>query len=147
MKRHTFISIAALVLLGFAVSGDVSADRGGHGKHSYGHGKHSYGHSKHSHGHGRTHYRVYINPFPGYYGLGPYAYYPPYGYYYPSYPYYYPPVVAAPAAPTTYIERGESQSAAPANYWYYCTDPAGYYPYVKECPTEWQKVSPQPPEP
>src|SRR5438552_10634455 len=46
-------------------------------------------------------------------------------YFYPApvYPYpdpYQPPVVVAPPPPNL---------AAPA-YWYYCADPAGYYPYV-----------------
>jgi|SRR5215472_15957583 len=42
-------------------------------------------------------------------------YYPDYGYYGDSQPYY-------------------SQT------WYYCSDPAGYYPYVAECNTGWQAV-------
>lgn len=25
-------------------------------------------------------------------------------------------------------------------YWYYCSDPAGYYPYVGQCSTAWQPV-------
>jgi hypothetical protein len=25
--------------------------------------------------------------------------------------------------------------------WYYCSDPAGYYPYVTQCNTGWQAVS------
>jgi hypothetical protein len=24
--------------------------------------------------------------------------------------------------------------------WYYCSDPAGYYPYVTQCNTGWQAV-------
>jgi hypothetical protein len=28
------------------------------------------------------------------------------------------------------------------NYWYYCHNPAGYYPYVQSCTGEWQKVRP-----
>jgi hypothetical protein len=24
--------------------------------------------------------------------------------------------------------------------WYYCSDPAGYYPYVTQCNTGWQTV-------
>ena len=28
----------------------------------------------------------------------------------------------------------------PAQYWYYCSDPAGYYPYVTQCNTGWQTV-------
>jgi hypothetical protein len=27
-----------------------------------------------------------------------------------------------------------------AQYWYYCSDPAGYYPYVTQCNTDWQTV-------
>ena len=138
MKRNKIAAIAALVLFGLAISSNAAADRRGH-------------QSGHSGRHGGTYYGVYLGVWPGYYGLSPYAYYPPYPYYYPPYPYYYPPVVAAPAEPTTYIEQGEvqaqAQPAQPSNYWYYCDKPQGYYPYVKQCPGGWQKVSPQPPEP
>jgi hypothetical protein len=27
-----------------------------------------------------------------------------------------------------------------AQTWYYCSDPAGYYPYVAQCNTGWQTV-------
>ena len=30
----------------------------------------------------------------------------------------------------------------PVYYWYYCQDPAGYYPYVPVCPTGWILVAP-----
>lgn len=90
-----------------------------------------------------------IDPFwfvPGYYGgyYYPRSYYP--RYYYP--PYYYPPaVVNYPAEPQEYIERGEAAETAPQTSasWYYCADPQGYYPYVKQCPGGWQAVPPQPP--
>jgi hypothetical protein len=29
-----------------------------------------------------------------------------------------------------------------SNYWYYCYDPAGYYPAVQTCPGGWQQVLP-----
>jgi len=79
------------------------------------------------------------------YGPAYYPYYPPV--YYPP---YYPPAVVAPSAPPVYIENSASQPAtAPAqtqgNWWYYCNDSRAYYPYVKECPGGWQRVSPQPP--
>jgi hypothetical protein len=48
----------------------------------------------------------------------------PYGYgwdYYPDYGYDY----GQPSASQT---------------WYYCYDPAGYYPYVTQCNTGWQMV-------
>jgi len=100
--------------------------------------------------HGNVGVGVVIDPFwfvPGYYP-GPYyyprSYYSPY--YYP--PYYYPPaVVNYPAAPSEYVEREEAAETAPqtSDSWYYCADPQGYYPYVKQCPGGWQAVSPQPP--
>jgi hypothetical protein len=82
---------------------------------------------------GRVHFGVVIGaPF--------------YPWYYP--PYYYPPaVVTVPAAPTTYIEQGSLQSVPERQsqgYWYYCAESKTYYPYVKECPAGWQRVTPQP---
>jgi hypothetical protein len=35
----------------------------------------------------------------------------------------------------------ESQSSG-SNYWYYCRDPAGYYPDVQACPSVWLQVVP-----
>ena len=32
--------------------------------------------------------------------------------------------------------------AADAGWWYYCDQSSGYYPYVRECPTGWQRVPP-----
>ncbi len=74
---------------------------------------------------------------PGYYG--PYPYYPPA---------YYPPVVVERQSPPVYIEQSQPAAApapAPENYWYYCAETKAYYPYVKDCPGPWQRVSPQPP--
>ena len=34
--------------------------------------------------------------------------------------------------------------SAPPNLWYYCTNPAGYYPYVQNCSVAWVKVVPPP---
>jgi hypothetical protein len=54
------------------------------------------------------------------------GYAPSYGYAAPSYGY------AAPAAP-----------AVAGTSWYYCQTPAGYYPYVQQCMTQWQPVAPR----
>ncbi|MGI4847123.1 MAG: hypothetical protein ACRYGK_03160 [Janthinobacterium lividum] len=68
-------------------------------------------------------------------------------YYYPP-SYYYPaPVVMAPAAAPVYIEQSTAQASPqqmPSNSWYYCQDPQGYYPYVKNCAVNWQQVPPAP---
>jgi hypothetical protein len=54
-------------------------------------------------------------------------------YYYPSpiypYPDPYTPPVAAPLPPSP-----------TGQYWYYCQNPPGYYPYVPSCSTAWQPV-------
>lgn len=93
--------------------------------------------------HGRVHFGVVIGaPYWGPWG------YPPAPYYY--YPPYYPPVVVERPAPV-YIEQAPAAVPAPApaapapqNFWYYCAAAKGYYPYVKECPSGWQQVPPQP---
>ncbi len=69
----------------------------------------------------------------------PYGY--PYGYQY-GYPYgypygYAPPVVIQREAPPVYIQPPQQQ------YWYWCDDPRGYYPYVQQCTTGWMPVVPQ----
>jgi hypothetical protein len=69
---------------------------------------------------------------------GPWWHYPP-----PYY--YYPQPVYVPAQPTTYIEQGSAPAADTAAWWYYCDTSRGYYPYVKECPSGWQRVPPAPP--
>jgi hypothetical protein len=56
--------------------------------------------------------------FGGSFGYPWWGYYPDYG----DYGYY-----------------GDSQSYS-SQTWYYCSDPAGYYPYVTQCNTGWQPV-------
>jgi hypothetical protein len=53
-------------------------------------------------------------------------------------------VVVRPAEPVTYIEQGSSVAPSTESWWYYCDASRGYYPYVKECPTGWQRVAPAP---
>lgn len=96
----------------------------------------------HRHSHGRAHVGVTIGAplFWPYYAGQPH-YYPYYPYPYP-YPYSYPAVVAAPAEPPVYIEQTPQP---PQQYWYFCNNPQGYYPYVKQCSSGWQQVLPTPP--
>ena len=61
-------------------------------------------------------------------------------YFYPApvYPYpdpYLPPGAVVPLAPGA------------QRFWYYCTNPAGYYPYVPQCGTPWQAVPENAPTP
>jgi hypothetical protein len=89
---------------------------------------------------GHVHFGVSIGPY-----WGP-MYYPA-PYYYP--PYYAPIVVERPSPQVVYIEQSPPAPVAaaavpPANNWYYCAATKSYYPYTKECPGGWQKVSPRP---
>jgi hypothetical protein len=36
--------------------------------------------------------------------------------------------------------EGYSDYAPTSQIWYYCADPAGYYPYVTQCSIDWQPV-------
>jgi hypothetical protein len=118
----------------------------------------AWAHDGHGHGHGHhSGWGVGIVIGTGfasapYYGY-PRYYYPPAVYYspYPStyaYPYPAQVVTVSPPAPPVYIEQAP-QAAAPqgSNYWYYCGNPQGYYPYVKSCSMGWQRVAPQPSSP
>lgn len=54
----------------------------------------------------------------------------PFGYY-PR-----PPVVVR--QPQVFVQPTQENT----DYWYYCENPKGYYPYVKNCPYGWMKVVP-----
>jgi len=72
----------------------------------------------------------------GWWGLG----YPFYGY--PYYPYYdRPPVIVEQPSTEIYVQPAPLQSED-TGYWYFCKNPEGYYPYVKNCPSGWMKVVP-----
>ncbi len=105
-------------------------------------------------GHHHSHLNIglgYYGPgFYGGYGLGGYGY--GYGFGYPFYyppAYAYPPTMVMPSTPPVYIQQQQAQPTQPAqpqtNYWYYCQNPDGYYPYIKNCPGGWLQVAPQPP--
>jgi hypothetical protein len=96
-------------------------------------------HGGHRHYHHRSHLHFGFHfGAPAYWYPGPRYYYPP--------AYYYPPVVAVPAEPTRYIERGDAYSPPEQQpgYWYYCQEAKAYYPYVQQCAGGWQRVNPTP---
>ena len=107
------MSIAA-ALLGAAVlcQPDLAHAAQGGGGGFHGGGVHSGGF--HSGGFGGFH-RGYFPRGGTYYGYPWWGYYPDDSYYDYNQPY-----------------TGQT--------WYYCTDPAGYYPYVTQCNTGWQGV-------
>src|SRR5580658_8898149 len=56
-------------------------------------------------------------------------------YFYPEpiwpYPTYVPPAIVVPQPPTPL------SGLPPAQYWYFCDNPQGYYPYVASCNSPW----------
>ncbi|MCP5246278.1 MAG: hypothetical protein H6937_10200 [Burkholderiales bacterium] len=137
---------------------------GGGGGHFRGGGGHSHfggGHSHFGHRHNRFNFGIGYGGFygPGFYGPGFYgpAFYGarfygyPYNYGYGN-RYYYPrsygyPSSAIAASPPVYIQREmpvATSTQPQTNYWHYCRNPEGYYPYVKQCPEGWLQVAPQP---
>ena len=92
------------------------------------------------HRHHHHHHRGSVGIF-----FGAPAFYAPY-HYYPRY--YYPPAVVygAPASPPVYIEQSGAPAAPAQNssaYWYFCRDTQTYYPYVQQCASPWERVTPQ----
>ena len=141
MKQIT-VACLVIVLIGSITSNSVWAHGGGHGGGGGWGGHYGGGHYGGGWGYGRGGYYGGIGLGLGLgYGLG----------YYGGYPYYaYPPVVSTvPVAPPVYIQQAAPQPVPQpqANYWHYCRNPEGYYPYVKECPGGWQQVAPTPPAP
>lgn len=85
---------------------------------------------------------------PWYYCQEPPGYYP----YVRDCPQGWTKVAPAPeqSAPPPAAERQEApapEQGGPVPYeyrWYYCQDPPGYYPYVRDCPKGWSMVEPSP---
>jgi len=56
------------------------------------------------------------------------------------------PAQADPLQPTPATQAAPQPAPVPEqNWWYYCAQANGYYPYVASCPTGWTRVSPVPP--
>jgi hypothetical protein len=162
VKKFLIAAAAALALATVATTASAQHHGGSQGGGSWSGGSSHSGGSWHGgsswHGGGNWHgggwhgSRIGFSfGFPGYYYWGP-GYYP-YAYAYP-YPYgyydggYYDGYSSYDAAPQTYIQRDTGDAIAqpaPAQrsqYSYYCTNPAGYYPQIANCPSGWLTVVP-----
>jgi hypothetical protein len=121
MKKTVFLILAAVI---FILSSALPSQADGRG------------------GHGGFHVRSSIWFGPGWWGPWGYPYY--YDPYYPySYPYYAEPSVVIEKQAPVYVQPNRQQEES--DYWYFCTKPQGYYPYIKRCPVGWLKVVPSAP--
>jgi hypothetical protein len=103
---------------GIAMRGSPQASFGhGEGEHSWGHGW-DHGHD-HDRDHDGDHDRHHHHDHDG-------------GFYFLDDPYF------------DYGDADVDYVAVPGDdgYWYYCSDSNSYFPYVKECVSEWERVTP-----
>lgn len=108
---------ATVALVAAGLDADAKGGRSGGGRS----GAKSGGHHSH-HGHHKS-FRGYRHAT--FFAVTSFAVWPR-AYYWPD---YYPAAVPV------------------VEYWYYCQPYAAYYPYVQECPAEWQPVLPTAPSP
>ncbi len=151
MKSFKFSGAAVLLLAAAMTSGSAFAYHGAVGHHGGHHGSRvgvfiggpvlGFGYPYYGFpGYGYGSYGGYA-PYGGYSGYGGYGAYGPYGAYGQS-----TTIVTAPAPAPVYVEQGSAAMNGPASdgNWYYCHNPDGYYPYVKQCAENWQRVPAQP---
>lgn len=165
-KTVRYIFVIPLLLLAASLAGPLQdtafAQRGGgHGGQAMGRGaggpRGSYGGGHYGGGrYGGGHYGGGYYRGGGYWGHGGHYrggvwfgspwYWDPF--WYPFYPYYAYPY----SSPTVIIEKQQPEEYIMSTpqpeqqqYWYYCKEANGYYPYVKRCPGGWVRVVPTPP--
>jgi hypothetical protein len=125
--KKTLITTALCGTLGLLAIPEAFASGGRHGHHGH-----------HGHG-GRASFGFYFggpmfhDPWPYYRSYRPWP--PPY--------YYEPRTVIIEREPPVYIQRQATQPPSPApTAWFYCPNPAGYYPHVPNCSQSWVPVDP-----
>jgi hypothetical protein len=151
MNRRSLSAIAIALALGLAWTAPADAARGGTGgaRSGGGHSGSAHGSGGHAGNHGnggfRNHARAGVFVGGPLFAFGfPFAVtslYGPFGHFDA-----YPPMLPEPAQSPAYIEMPGSADAPrkATSYWYYCSDPSGYYPYIQHCPGGWQQVAPNP---
>jgi len=98
----------------------------------------------HHHKHHARHHSHGWYPGPAYWWGAAY-YSAPRAYAYAPYPPYGAATVVVQPDPVVYVERAPAaptRANDPGALWFYCTDPAGYYPYVERCRQRWVSVDP-----
>ena len=140
MDKLFFVVFLAITML-FAIPFDEGYARNtsvfvsAHYKAGHGYGRGHYG--RHRHYYRGHHYRRHHYRWPRHHG---HRYFWSGSIVIPWYPYGYPapPPVVIQKEPQVYVQPEQGEE----NYWYYCPDPQGYYPYIRECASGWMKVVP-----
>ena len=147
MKKIYLLLLVVFVVLSIvALPVPAMSAGGGHGGGGHGGGGHGgWGHSGWGHG-GWGHGGWGYGGWGWGWGLGLDPWWWGYPYYYYSYydgynPYYAAPPVGIQRQPQVYVQPAPQQEEQ--SYWYFCSNPQGYYPYVKKCPGGWMKVVPR----
>ncbi|WP_394754063.1 hypothetical protein [Crenothrix sp.] len=157
MRKISRAGLIAILIASVASNSAWARGGGGHGGGGghFGGGGHGGGGGHFGGGHfgGHHHGGGFGRGFYGFglgYGLGSYGGFYPYGGYggygrYGGYYGYPSTVITVPETPPVYIQQSRPVAQNyQAGYWYYCSNPEGYYPYIKECLTSWQQVEPRP---
>lgn len=125
-RKYLKPALALGLLAGALIGVEASASPG----RGHGHGHH-HGHHHHHRHHGGAHIGL---------SFGAPLYWHDYGRPWYGAPYYRYDVLV-PVQPPVYIERNATPESRPT--WYFCSNPQGYYPYVKQCSTDWRAVAPE----
>jgi hypothetical protein len=126
MKKFSLLWVISIALmLGAGNSfGEMRGTGGMHGHEGYDHGP---GVGERGRGERRDfHEHRYFRAYGGVIGAVPLWGEPPI---------YYSPPAYIEQQPPVYIDQG-------SGYWYYCPDPAGYYPNIQNCRRGWLRVVP-----
>jgi hypothetical protein len=126
-------AFASMMLLATATVYAVPAQHQGHMHAVVRHSGHGWGY----HGYGGVYFGAW---WPWYYS----PWYVGYAYPYAVAVDASPPVEYVQINPATSTAGTPAASAPTPAVWYYCKNPGGYYPYVKDCPAGWQEVVAQP---
>jgi len=156
-SARSIVAGALLALLSSSLAWAAGHGGGGGGGYAHGAGSGYHGSAGYSghgyYGHGYYGHGYYGRGYGGWYGWGgvylggPWWGWPGYYPYYAPYSYPYDAGYAvAPSSPPVFIENAPApRVTTSAGSWYYCRDPQGYYPYVRNCTGAWEPVPAQPP--
>ncbi len=67
------------------------------------------------------------------------------GWWGPAVPFSVAPPIVVQQSPPVFVQP--APQAQEQFFWYYCQNPQGYFPYVRECPNGWMRVVPSPTPP